>query len=77
MGAADTGAGMLIDCDRCAVRGAGCADCVVAVLLGGPPEGVSLDDADRRALAVLAAGGLVPPLRMAASAPDDPESHVA
>ncbi|SHH19271.1 hypothetical protein [Geodermatophilus nigrescens] len=28
---------MLIDCDSCTVRGTGCADCVVTVLLGAPP----------------------------------------
>ena len=28
---------MLIDCDTCAVRGPGCGDCVVTVLLGAPP----------------------------------------
>jgi hypothetical protein len=28
---------MLIDCDTCTARGAGCADCVVTVLLGAPP----------------------------------------
>ena len=28
---------MLIDCDTCTVRGHGCADCVVTVLLGAPP----------------------------------------
>ena len=28
---------MLIDCDTCTVRGSGCADCVVTVLLGAPP----------------------------------------
>ncbi|HWE89386.1 MAG TPA: hypothetical protein VG317_07975 [Pseudonocardiaceae bacterium] len=27
-----------IDCDDCPIRGAGCADCVVTVLFGGPPE---------------------------------------
>ena len=27
---------MLIDCDRCAVRGPACGDCVVGVLLGVP-----------------------------------------
>ena len=32
-----------IDCDTCAVRGSGCGDCVVTVLLGGPPYGVELD----------------------------------
>jgi hypothetical protein len=29
---------MLIDCDTCTARGAGCADCVVTVLLGAPPD---------------------------------------
>jgi hypothetical protein len=28
---------MVIDCDACAVRGPACGDCVVSVLLGGPP----------------------------------------
>jgi hypothetical protein len=29
---------MLIDCDTCTARGTGCADCVVTVLLGAPPD---------------------------------------
>lgn len=33
---------MLIDCDRCVVRGLACSGCVVSVLLGGPPEDVAL-----------------------------------
>jgi hypothetical protein len=37
---------------------------VVTVLLGAPPDGVQLDDTERRALAALADGGLVPPLRL-------------
>ena len=52
-----------IDCDTCLVRGLACHDCVVTVLLGPPPE-LTFDDEERRALDVLAAGGLVPPLRM-------------
>ena len=55
---------MNIDCDGCQARGPACGDCVVTVLLGAPPEGVELDDAERRAIAVLAEGGLVPPLRL-------------
>ncbi|MEP6665712.1 MAG: hypothetical protein ABJA81_04625 [Nocardioidaceae bacterium] len=55
---------LVIDCDRCTMRGIGCGDCVVTVLLGGPPFGVELDDAERRAIDVLADAGLVPPLRM-------------
>ena len=55
---------MRIDCDSCQVRGPGCADCVVTALLGAPPGGVELDDAERRALDVLADGGLVPRLKL-------------
>ncbi len=55
---------LTVDCDRCSVRGTGCADCVVTFLLGGPPFGVELDATERQALDVLAAAGLVPPLRM-------------
>ena len=54
---------MLIDCDTCSVRGAGCADCVITMLLDGPPEPVDLDVAERRALRRLATAGLVPPLQ--------------
>ena len=52
-----------IDCDTCVVRGLACHDCVVTVLLGPPPE-LTFDDDERRALDVLAEGGLVPPLRL-------------
>ena len=55
---------MQIDCERCTARGLGCGDCVVTVLLGAPPDGVDLDDAERQAIAALADGGLVPPLRL-------------
>lgn len=75
---------MIIDCDRCAVRGDACRDCVVGVLLGVPsPTGVSepnietpsgarvvqLDAPERRALDVLADKGLVPRLRLVAVEP--------
>lgn len=59
---------MLIDCDSCDVRGRACGDCVVTVLLGAPPEGVYLDAEERAALDVLAASGLVPPLRLVVEA---------
>lgn len=52
-----------IDCDTCVVRGLECHDCVVTVLLGLPPE-LTMEDEERRALQVLADGGLVPPLRL-------------
>ncbi|HEV8056289.1 MAG TPA: hypothetical protein VGP51_07365 [Nocardioidaceae bacterium] len=54
---------ILIDCDSCTVRGPGCGDCVVTVLLGAPPE-MRVDAEEARALDVLAASGLVPPLRL-------------
>ena len=47
---------MLIDCDSCTARGPACDDCVVSVMLG-PVSGVELDDAEHRALQVLADGG--------------------
>ncbi len=50
-----------IDCDDCAVRGPGCQDCVVSVLLG-VPENLLVDE--RRALEVLAEVGLAPRLRL-------------
>lgn len=62
--ATDSSDALVIDCDRCTMRGIGCGDCVVTVLLGGPPYGVELDDAERHAIDVLADAGLVPPLRM-------------
>ncbi len=54
---------MIIDCDRCEARGVGCGDCVVTVLLGAPPA-VEIDATEQAAIAALADGGLVPPLRL-------------
>ncbi|MDO9378882.1 MAG: hypothetical protein Q7T56_08520 [Nocardioidaceae bacterium] len=65
---------MTIDCDSCLVRGPrACGDCVVSVLLGGPPDGVHLDPAEQDALAALASVGLVPPLRLVTAVDPDPE----
>ena len=69
---------MNIDCDSCAARGPACGDCVVTVLLGAPPEGVELDEAERRAIEALADGGLIPPLRLVAGdGHGRPRPHVA
>ncbi|MBV9011857.1 MAG: hypothetical protein JO272_07365 [Pseudonocardiales bacterium] len=55
---------MIVDCDRCEVRGSACQDCVITVLLGAPPGGVELDGAERRALDTLANAGMVPRLQL-------------
>ncbi len=52
---------VVIDCDDCAVRGPGCRDCVVSVLLGVPQ---TLMRDERAALEVLAEVGLAPRLRL-------------
>ena len=52
---------VVIDCDECAVRGPGCRDCVVSVLLA-VPETLLCDE--RAALEVLAEVGLAPRLRL-------------
>jgi hypothetical protein len=55
------GAPVVIDCDDCAVRGPGCRDCVVSVILGVPE---TLLSDERAALEVLAEVGLAPRLRL-------------
>ena len=60
---------MLIDCDTCSVRGAACRDCVVTVILNISARPVELDDAEQDAVDTLAAGGLVPPLRLVRDCP--------
>ncbi|WP_456824245.1 hypothetical protein [Cellulomonas sp. P5_E12] len=69
---------MIIDCDTCTQRATACADCVVtfltipvrapapvAVPVGETTTGaVELDAAEQHAIGVLAASGLVPPLRL-------------
>ena len=60
---------MTIDCGRCEMRGTGCGDCVITVL--GPRNAVAaaaaasghLGEEEVKALGVLAAAGMVPPLR--------------
>src|SRR5690349_24606413 len=64
------GDAMEIDCDRCGMRGAGCQDCVITVLQPRNAAAFSgadpcyLTEAEVTALGVLAAAGLVPPLRL-------------
>lgn len=54
---------IVVDCDRCVVRGISCHDCVVTVLLGAPPA-VEWDADERRAIDALAEAGMVPRLRL-------------
>lgn len=54
---------LVVDCGRCAVRGSGCADCAVSVLLNPPPT-IEWDQEELRAIEVLAEGGLVPGLKL-------------
>ena len=62
---------MVIDCDGCVMRDIACGDCVVTFLLG-PAE--ALGSAEQTALAVLADGGLVPPLRMVPGSSSPPRT---
>jgi len=57
------GALVIIDCDRCAIRGVGCPDCVVSVLLDAPAT-IELTDPELTALGALADAGLVPHLKL-------------
>lgn len=52
---------IVIDCDDCALRGRGCRDCVVSVLLGVPE---TLLHDERAALEALADAGMAPRLRL-------------
>jgi hypothetical protein len=64
---------VLIDCDACVMKGPGCQDCVVTVVLANSADGVGaaersgslrIDDDELAALDALADSGLVPPLRL-------------
>jgi hypothetical protein len=65
---------VIIDCDNCAIRGVGCSDCVVSVLLDAPGT-VELTDPELRAINALGDAGLVPKLRLVpiGSAGDNPQ----
>jgi hypothetical protein len=57
---------MIVDCDRCEVRGDACGDCVITVLLGSTPDGVQFDATEQLAIDALAGAGLIPRLRLVA-----------
>jgi hypothetical protein len=49
---------MLIDCDRCTVRGAACSGCMVHALFSAPPGLAGLTGAELRAIEALDLAGL-------------------
>jgi hypothetical protein len=59
---------MLIDCADCVMRDVACGDCVVTILIGPPDR--TFEPVEQAALAVLAEGGLIPPLRMVPGTPE-------
>ncbi|WP_236648171.1 hypothetical protein [Micromonospora sicca] len=48
---------MLIDCDRCGIRGAGCSGCLVTALLDTGAPAADLGAAEHRAIEVFARAG--------------------
>jgi hypothetical protein len=63
---------MLIDCDRCTVRGDACGDCVVSVLFGAAPPVDDADAAELQALQVLADAGF----EVTVLSRDEPRRHL-
>ncbi|GAB3571622.1 hypothetical protein GCM10027445_27210 [Amycolatopsis endophytica] len=55
---------VIIDCNRCALRGRACGECVLSAVVDPPPV-VELDDQELAAVELLADAGLVPPVRLA------------
>lgn len=55
---------MIIDCTTCPVRDLHCDDCMVTTLLAPPSADLPLDDAERSAVTLFVASGLVAPGRV-------------
>ncbi|MCW5954538.1 MAG: hypothetical protein KIT69_19980 [Propionibacteriaceae bacterium] len=53
-----------VDCASCRARGPACSDCVISALLGPIEAEVELGTDEVGALAALAGGGLIAPLRL-------------
>jgi hypothetical protein len=66
-----------VDCATCAARGPACDDCVISVLLGPMPAGLTLDGTEQVALAAMADSGLLPPLRLVPTSPTWEQEGVA
>lgn len=69
---------MNIDCEQCTAAPLACGDCVVSVLLGMPdfavPDQPAIADEHVAAVAALADGGLIPPLRLVVGHQTGPNS---
>jgi len=73
---------MIVECERCEVRGLACGNCAAPFIVAADPV---LGPAELRALAVLANAGMIPSLRYAprlaraslyeSGPPRDVESH--
>jgi hypothetical protein len=61
---------MIVDCDRCVVRGVACQECVITVLFGAPPEGVALEGPGQSARGVMVGVGPLPHLQLVHRRPD-------
>ncbi|MEY2634639.1 MAG: hypothetical protein RIS75_579 [Actinomycetota bacterium] len=66
---------MKLDCSTCELKDIACGDCVVTLLLSFPAPERVIDEVEEQALAVLAGAGLVPQLRLIASA-DTPSASI-
>lgn len=53
-----------VDCGSCRARGPACSNCVITALLGPIESDVELGADEVGALAALAGGGLIAPLRL-------------
>jgi hypothetical protein len=60
---------MLIECDRCVMRDIACADCMVTALVSAPGPDGEIDEAEHRALRVLAEARMIAPLRLRVELP--------
>lgn len=64
-----------VDCASCRARGPACSDCVISALLGPIEADVELGNDEVGALAALAGGGLIAPLRLVRGAAREPRYH--
>ncbi|MFG2106889.1 hypothetical protein [Micromonospora chersina] len=63
---------MLIDCDTCGIRGAGCSGCLVTALLDTGTAAADLGPAEHRAIEVFARAGFEVQVLPAPPAPRKP-----